>query len=455
MQLFKRYVSPHELIVFAFEVVLISGSLMIAIQVAEPDESTGLFWRIMLAAGLCQLCLYYNDFYDLAVVHSGREVLVRLVQAAGAATILLGLLYVAVPSVAVHSSTFLRSLGILMIAVLGWRLLFNFIVEVSPLVENTLIIGTSESAQEVAHQLVAHHDFASRVVGFVDDAPITHSPLGPVRVIGGTKDIGRLIARHDIRRIVVGVPDRRGRLPLDELVHAKLSGVIVEDAATAYEHLTGKILLEELTPSGLIFSDGFRVSRTRRFVKRASDLVLSSVGLVVTAPLMALTALVVWVGSGRPILYRQARVGQHGRTLTLYKFRSMRLDAEAGGPAWASRHDDRVTGVGRFIRLTRLDELPQLWNVLRGTMSFVGPRPERPHFVGQLAEQIPFYHLRHTVKPGITGWAQVKYHYADSLESAMEKLRFDLYYIKHLSPTFDLTIVIDTVKIILFQRGSH
>lgn len=455
MQLFKRYVSPHELIVFGFEVVLISGSLMLAILVTEPAASSGVFWRILLAAGLCQLCLYYNDFYDLTLVHSGREMVVRLIQAAGAASILLGLLYVAVPSVAVQSSTFLKSLAILMAAVLAWRLLFNQIVEVSPLVENTLIIGTSESAQAVAHELVAHHEFAYRVVGFVDDAPYRQAPLGPIRVIGGCKDLATLIARHDVQRIVVGVPDRRGALPLDELVRAKLSGVRVEDAASAYERLTGKILLEELKPSGLIFSDGFRVSRTRRFVKRASDLALSSVGLVVFAPLMALTALVVWIGSGRPILYRQTRVGQHGRTLTLYKFRSMKLDAEAAGPTWASEHDERVTVVGRFIRLTRLDELPQLWNVLCGSMSFVGPRPERPHFVEQLADQIPFYHLRHSVKPGVTGWAQVKYHYADSVESAIEKLRFDLYYIKHLSPTFDLTIVVDTVKTILFQRGSH
>jgi lipopolysaccharide/colanic/teichoic acid biosynthesis glycosyltransferase len=179
------------------------------------------------------------------------------------------------------------------------------------------------------------------------------------------------------------------------------------------------------------------------------------IGLVLALPLIALTAVLVWVTSGRPVLYRQERVGQNGRTFTLYKFRSMRLDAEAAGPVWASPRDTRVTPVGRFIRLTRLDELPQLWNVLNGDMSFVGPRPERPVFVEALARENAFYHLRHAVKPGITGWAQVRYRYADSVESAIEKLRYDLYYVKHLSVTFDLTIVVDTVKTILFRLGSH
>jgi lipopolysaccharide/colanic/teichoic acid biosynthesis glycosyltransferase len=190
-------------------------------------------------------------------------------------------------------------------------------------------------------------------------------------------------------------------------------------------------------------------------VKRVTDVVLSLGMIAAAAPLIALTALAVWALSGRPVLYRQTRVGQRGAPFTLYKFRSMRLDAEAAGPVWARQRDDRATAIGRFIRLTRLDELPQLWNVLRGEMSFVWPRPERPCFVEPLAKQIPFYDLRHAVKPGLTGWAQVKYRYADSIASASEKLRYDLYYIKHLSATFDLTIVIDTVKIILFRRGSQ
>jgi sugar transferase (PEP-CTERM system associated) len=234
-----------------------------------------------------------------------------------------------------------------------------------------------------------------------------------------------------------------------------MAGIRVEDATTTYERVTGKILIDDLRPSWLIFSDGFRVSRMTRWMKRSIDLTLSLILALVSFPLMVLTAIAIAVESGRPVLYCQERVGENGKGFTLCKFRSMRTDAEKEGtPIWATAKDDRVTRVGRFIRTTRLDELPQIWNVLRGDMSFVGPRPERPFFVAELAKGIPFYQQRHAVKPGLTGWAQVKYHYGSSLEDAMEKLRYDLYYIKHLSVFFDLTIVFDTVKVVLFGRGA-
>jgi exopolysaccharide biosynthesis polyprenyl glycosylphosphotransferase len=230
---------------------------------------------------------------------------------------------------------------------------------------------------------------------------------------------------------------------------------MVEEAATTYERLTGKLMLESIKPSSVIFSDGFRVSRWRRSIKRGADILLSVVGLVLSAIPMLFTAIAVWLESGSPVIYRQERVGQHGRRFTVLKFRSMRLDAESDTPVWAREGDNRVTRVGRVIRLTRLDELPQFFNVLRGDMSFVGPRPERPYFVELLAKEIPFYHERHAVKPGLTGWAQVKYRYGASIEDATEKLRYDLYYIKHLSVVFDLTIVFDTVKVILFRKGAQ
>jgi sugar transferase (PEP-CTERM system associated) len=230
--------------------------------------------------------------------------------------------------------------------------------------------------------------------------------------------------------------------------------VRVEDAATTYERITGKILVDDLKPSWLVFSDGFNASRVTRVVKRLFDLACAVAAFVVAAPLMLLTALAIRLDSPGPIFYCQERVGESGRRFTLCKFRSMRIDAEQGTPVWAADKDDRVTRVGRFIRLTRLDELPQLWNVLRGDMSFVGPRPERPFFVDQLAETIPLYMARHAVKPGITGWAQVKYRYGASVEDALEKLRYDLYYIKHLSLVFDLTILIDTVKVIVSGKGA-
>jgi sugar transferase (PEP-CTERM system associated) len=455
MQLFNRYVSPRGLTVFGCEIMLIFGSVALAarahgVSAELPTE----VWKIALVTGLCQVCFYYNDLYDLTVVHSSRELLIRLLQAAGAASIIIALLYLAVPSLAIGNGIFVSSLVIFLIAIVTWRLIFNRFAYARPLEERVLIVGTGPTARMVAREIQAQHDFGYRVVGFVSDDDALHSSAHPPTV-GTPTDIPNLVRKHEVNRIVVGLSDRRGRLPVTELLLAKLSGTRVEEATTTYERLTGKILIDDLKPSWLIFSDGFIVSRWTRFKKRAFDLVLSSVGFVLAAPLTILTALAVYLDSDGPILYCQERVGQHGKIFTVYKFRSMRVDAEKEGtPVWARSGDNRVTRVGRIIRKTRLDELPQLWNVLRGDMSFVGPRPERPYFVEQLAREIPFYQQRHSIKPGLTGWAQVKYQYGSSIEDAMEKLRYDLYYIKHLSLALDLSIVFDTVKVIVFGKGA-
>ena len=455
MQLFKRSVSARGLTAFGFEILLIAGSMLLATRLYGPANDPDLVWRILLASGFFLVCLYYNDFYDLTIVRSGREVVVRLLQAGGAASIILALIYFLLPALAMQHGAFFPSLAIFLAATLVWRAAFNVLIRAPRLVKNVLIVGTGPLAIAVARQIFHQHDFAYRIVGFVDDGPSANLPHGFPRVVGRSTDLNRLIERHNIERIVVAVADRRGRLPIDELMHAKLSGVSVEEAATTYERLTGKVMLENVKPSWLIFSDGFRVSRIHRLIKRCVDIVLSVLGLVLSAIPMALTALAVWLESGAPVLYRQERVGQHGRVFQLIKFRSMRVDAEGETPIWARQDDDRVTRIGRFIRITRLDELPQFWNVLRGDMSFVGPRPERPYFVEMLSQEIPFYHERHAVKPGLTGWAQVKYRYGASIEDATEKLRYDLYYIKHLSVVFDLTIVFDTVKVILFGKGAQ
>ena len=455
MQLFKRSVSARGLTAFGFEIVLVAGSLLVATLLYEPAIDTGFLWRVALPSGLVLVCLYYNDFYDLTVVRSGREVVIRLFQAGGVASILLALIYFVLPAVAVDSQAFFPWLFLLLGTVLAWRFAFNRLIRTPQLVENILIVGTGSVARAVARQIAEQGDFAYRIVGFAADRGATKSLPGYPRVLGEKGEIGELVARHGVDRIVVAVTDRRGRLPIDELMHLKLSGVPVEEAATTYERLTGKLMIESIKPSSLIFSDGFRVGRWRRMVKRGADIAFSIAGLVLSAVPMALTALAVRLESGPPIIYRQERVGQYGRTFMLFKFRSMRVDAEGEGPVWAREGDDRVTRIGRFIRATRLDELPQFWNVLRGDMSFVGPRPERPYFVEQLTREIPFYHERHAVKPGLTGWAQVKYRYGASIEDAIEKLRYDLYYVKHLSLVFDLTIAFDTVKVILFGKGAQ
>jgi len=454
MQVFNRHVSARGLTAFAFEILLIVGSLTLAVHLTGAGTDD-VVWKIIVIAAVCQLCFYYNELYDLTTVHSRRELVIRLLQASGAASILLALIYLLEPALMLGSGTFISSIALFVIAIVAWRVFFLHLSRIGRLQERLLIIGTGPNSRKVVRQVLDQHDFAYHIVGFIDDDPamVGRSVVNP-RVVGTPADILPVIRRYEVDRIIVGLSDRRGRLPVDELLEAKLSGVRVEEVETLYERLTGKILLDELKPSWLIFSDGFRARRLTRWTKRAIDIALSSIGIVVAAPLMGLTALAVRLDSDGPALYTQERIGENGRVFTLYKFRSMRMDAETDRPIWAADHDDRITRVGRVIRFTRLDEMPQLWNVLRGDMSFVGPRPERPFFVEQLAAAIPYYRQRHAVKPGVTGWAQVKYRYGASIEDAREKLRYDLYYIKHLSIFFDLTIVIDTVKVILSGKGA-
>ena len=455
MQVFNRQVSARGLTVFGFETILISGSILVAAQVhGSLGMAVGALWKIVLATMLCELCFYYNDLYDLTVVHSKTELAVHILQAAGAAAIVLAVVSMLMPSLIIGQGIFITSLAMMLIAIPLWRLAFEGLALDPHLEERVLIIGTGSLAYTIARQIGAQHDFAYRIVGFLEEPSGTEPTVGGLRVLGTPADLPRLVAEHDVDRIVVSLADRRGHLPIRELLQAKLAGVRVEDAATTYERITGKILTDGLKPSWLIFSDGFCASRATRIVKRIFDLLFAGIGLILAAPLMLLTAVAIRLDSPGPIFYCQERVGEGERLFTLCKFRSMRADAEAGTPVWASDKDDRVTRVGRFIRRARLDELPQLWNVLRGDMSFVGPRPERPYFVQQLAAAIPFYSERHAVKPGVTGWAQVKYRYGASFEDALEKLRYDLYYIKHLSIVFDLTIVIDTVKVILSGKGA-
>jgi sugar transferase (PEP-CTERM system associated) len=457
VQVFNRNVSVRGLTVFGFEIVLISGSMALAASLHGGFSGTAtgaMLWKIALVTALCELCFYYNDLYDLTVVHSNRELVVRLLQAAGAATIVLAAACFAFPKLLLDPSTFVTALGVFVVAVLTWRIAFNRLAHDPHLEERLLIVGTGLTARKLAQQIGRQQDFAYRLIGFIDETEDA-SMIRQHDVLGSAVDIDRIITTRHIDRIVVGLSDRRGRLPIEQLLRAKMSGVRVEDATTTYERLTGKILLDDLKPSWLIFCDGFRASRVTRFVKRMLDLSFSIILALVSAPFMALTAVAIRLDSPGPLLYSQERVGENGRLFNIYKFRSMRTDAElAGKPVWARDNDDRITRVGRLIRKTRLDELPQLWNVMRGDMSFVGPRPERQFFVDQLAKEIPFYLQRHSVKPGLTGWAQVKYQYGSTVEDAMEKLRYDLYYIKHLSIVFDLTIVLDTVKVILFGKGA-
>jgi sugar transferase (PEP-CTERM system associated) len=325
--------------------------------------------------------------------------------------------------------------------------------------ERLLLVGTGAAAIELARELYdRRHELGVEIVGFVDPDPARiGEPVINPGVVGTIDDIPELVARLSADRVVVSLSDARGRLPMDRLLDLRMnSGVTFHHLASVYEEYTGKIAVENLRPSWLIFSKGFRKTRVVLAVKRVFDLMASLVGLVLALPLMAVTAVVIWATSPGPILYHQERVGLNGRVFRIHKFRTMRADAEAAtGPVWSAENDTRITRVGRLLRRTRLDELPQFWNVLRGEMSFVGPRPERPEFVAQLTATLPYYLQRLVVKPGITGWAQVRYTYAASVEDAVEKLQYDLYYIKNLSLAFDLVVVLETVKIVLLRRGGR
>jgi sugar transferase (PEP-CTERM system associated) len=273
-------------------------------------------------------------------------------------------------------------------------------------------------------------------------------------IIGAAADLEAIVRDQSIDHVVVSMMERRGRMPIRQLLHLKFAGVTVEDAHSVFERLTGQISLEHLNPSWLIFSDGFRKPVMLMWAKRACDVLVSLIASVLLLPVFVLIAAAIRIESGSPVLYRQRRVGFKDRSFLMLKFRSMNNNAEADGPCWAAKDDNRITRVGKWIRKLRLDELPQLINVLRGEMSLVGPRPERPEFVSFLEEQIPYYGLRHSVRPGITGWAQIKYQYGASVEETKSKLEFDLFYIKHLSVMLDLAILFETAKVMVTGRGA-
>jgi sugar transferase (PEP-CTERM system associated) len=321
-----------------------------------------------------------------------------------------------------------------------------------------LIVGTGPEAAGVEKALGTLGYPSLAIVGFYPAGPAGESAAVPVdRILPGALPLSELVSGLGIKEVVVAVREQRGGvLPMAELIECRVSGVPVTDLAGIYERVRGEVPLESLKASWLIYGQGFEQSGLRSFIKRTFDLTVSAALLILALPVMLVTAVVIRFESPGPVIYRQERVGRGGRRFTCLKFRSMRNDAEQDGvPRWAIESDPRVTRIGLFIRKSRIDELPQLVNVLRGEMSFVGPRPERPGFVDELKQTIPYYDLRHSVKPGVTGWAQVRYSYGASVEDARKKLQFDLYYVKNHSLFLDLLILVETVRVVLFREGAH
>jgi exopolysaccharide biosynthesis polyprenyl glycosylphosphotransferase len=353
-------------------------------------------------------CLYYADLYDLKRLADRRELFLRVAQALGAAALILAVVYYWLPTMVIGRGVFAIAAMLIVSSVVGWRVAFEWLSRQMGPRERLLIVGTTGPALALARELFERrHDLGVEIVGFVDPDPaMVGTPVINPGVIGTIEDIPSIVRARGVDRVVVSLVDARGKLPMDHLLAMKLGGVSFDHLASVYEEYTGKIAVENLRPSWFIFSSGFRNSRTVAATKRALDLALVVSGLVVGLPIMALVAAAVRLSSPGPVLYHQRRVGRHGQVFVLHKFRTMRNDAEREtGPVWAVKAGDpRVTPVGAWLRRTRLDELPQLWNVLVGEMSFVGPRPERPEFVSNLTKDIPYYGQRHVVRPGISGW---------------------------------------------------
>jgi sugar transferase (PEP-CTERM system associated) len=440
-----------------------SALIATAVAVSALWRTDGtLMWPAVLkgliVAGVCQLCLYYGDLYDSQRLKDWRDLVSRLLQSLGAAALVVGAIYALQPSLVMASGFLTTAVALVIGLVVTWRVVFGwFSRRVGPR-ERILIVGTAAAAVTLARELYDRRDLGVDLVGFVDPDPAkVGMPVINPGVIGTIDDIPTIVRERRIDRVVVSLADARGQLPMQKLLDIKLGGGVTFDhLASVYEEYTGKIALENLRPSWMIFSSGFRRRAVMAFLKRAMDIGAATVGLLLALPIMLVVAVFVKLSSPGPALYHQQRVGKDGRLFTIHKFRSMRRDAEKGtGAVWAAAKDDRVFPFGRFIRKTRLDELPQLLNVLLGDMSLVGPRPERPEFVRQLTEQIPFYGQRHVVKPGLTGWAQVRYTYGASVEDSLQKLQYDLFYIKNISLALDLYVIFKTSKIVLLRRGAQ
>jgi sugar transferase (PEP-CTERM system associated) len=466
LHILHQYVSLRALVLFALEGLLIAASLVAGAKLRfwnDPADfrmytSFPAFGLQMLTLMVIfQLSFYFNDLYDLKAVRAPAEQLIRIEQSLAAASILLALVYVLLPPLLVGRGVFFISVVLSGIFIAVTRLVIERAWTAARPPERLLILGTGELARDLGREICLRPDLGIELVGFAaeDAANYTSGDLFGRPVLGLVDAVDMIVKDASISRIIVGIEDGGAPLPVRELVRLRVRGMRIDDAHTVLTALTARVWLRSVKAGWFIFSEGFTVSRITVFVKRAMDIVLSTIGFILSSPVMCLVALAIRLEEKGPIIYRQVRVGKGGKHFEVLKFRSMSVDAERNGKAmWAAANDPRVTRVGAFIRKYRLDELPQFINIIRGEMSFVGPRPERPFFVDQLRECIPYYDERHSVRPGLTGWAQIRYGYGSSVEDAQRKLEYDMFYLKNMSILFDCVIVFGTLRIVLDgQKG--
>ena len=452
LELFR---STRRSFVWLTEAVLLLAMIFVAADI-DLVETPSSHLLAILAEALCcvlltQTALYYAGLYSDDLVREPRKVLASFAKATAAGFAVALLVRYLVGFSKLETGDLAVAFVLSTVCLFVWRWAYQRIFSSERFARRALVMGDGELARDVA-ELLRTRCLGIRFVGFLTrpDTP----PEGD-EVLGTYDDLIDVVAKHHVDMLILADTEPRGVLPIEKVLALKLNGVDVREGTAFYEQATGKIHVRSIKPSALFLTDGFVRKPFARIVKRVFDTVVAATGLVLAAPIMAIIAIAIRLESEGPILYRQIRVGERRKEFWMLKFRSMRVDAEKDGARWASVGDDRVTRVGRILRRTRLDELPQLWNVLRGDMSLVGPRPERPMFVDELEKRIPYFSQRLYVRPGVTGHAQVRCNYAASIDDSIEKLQYDLYYIKRFSFWFDVSILLDTVKVVLLRIGSR
>jgi len=464
IRLFRQYFSISSLVFVIGEGLLIYGAVFLAAYIIfdmdlELLSLQPIIWlKILLVTITTQVSLFFNDLYDKKIGDNYIDLSARLIQSIGITSILLAIVYFLFPSVMIGRWIFFISLIFLLFFLVSWRLLYFLFIRRKLFSERVIILGSSELARDIVHEIATRNDLSYDVSSLIAQKKDrdTRNTFKGISVHSGFDNISDVAEAENVKNIIIALDEMRGALPLKELLQCKVRGINIIDGKSFYEMITGKLMVEKINPSWLIFSDGFVKSRTARFVKRMIDVTAASLGLIILLPFMALVALCIKLDSRGPVLFSQERLSENRKTFNLLKFRSMKVNAEEkSGPVWASDDDPRITRVGTILRRLRIDEFPQMWNVLKGDMSFVGPRPEREFFVQELAKKIPYYGERFTVKPGITGYAQVLYSYGASEKDALEKLKYDLYYIKNMSLVLDLMVLFKTLKIVLLGRGAR
>ena len=463
LRLFKQYYPIRNAVfvvgegLFIFFSVFIASWILIGNEVLTTGEQ--LVFKILLIAFICQLCLYYNDLYDLNITDSYAELLIRLMQALGAAAIILSLVYILCPSCIICRNVFILSVAFCMAFIVIWRVGYTHILNSELFDQKIFLIGDGELAANIVKEVLEKRDCGYKIAAIISNSEKNQKNINnKISEISlkACEGLAELSSNMEIRKIVVAIEEKRNNFPAKQLLQCRVNGIEVLEGTSFYEMLTGKLIVDKINPSWLIFSDGFQKSTRRRFFKRFVDLILAFVVLVMLFPILLLVAILVKFDSKGPVFFSQERVGQNRKPYMVHKFRSMVNDAEKkSGPIWAQSDDPRVTRIGKFIRKWRIDEFPQIFNVFKGQMSFVGPRPERDFFVRDLEKSISYYGERFSVKPGITGWAQVNYPYGDSVEDAKEKLNYDLFYIKNMSILMDLMVIMRTVKTVIFGEGAR